>query len=480
MITYNDFFALIPLLLLVGSSVLVMLLIALKLSHRNIQITSLLLFIITFYSLFYIQKLLPHHIAPLLVIDSFSVFIMGLIIFSGLVVNIISYIYFEEKEESPKEYYVLLFLCCLGACVLATSCHFISLFLGLEILTVGLYALIAYLRGRHYNIEAGVKYLILAAFSSAFLLFGMALIYFKTGTMEFSAIANSLKPFHSLPPLFLTGLGLMLVGIGFKLAVVPFHMWTADVYQGAPAPVTAFIATVSKGAVFAVLIRFFITIDGFRYQTVMLTLISIAIASMIIGNLLALQQKNVKRILAYSSIAHLGYLLVAFIPGSVMSLQAVSFYLVAYFLTTLTAFGVITVLSNKDKDAESINNFKALFWDHPFLACIFSTALLSLAGIPLTAGFIGKFYILAAGMQTDFWMLALILVISSVFGLYYYLRIITAMFTGQENTSPEKKKLHPVFYIISSIILSVLTLLIIWIGTYPAGLMKLIEHLQIR
>jgi NADH-quinone oxidoreductase subunit N len=480
MMTSNDFFALTPLLILAGSSVLIMLLIAIKLSHRSIQISSLLLFLISFSSLFHIQKILPYRIEPLLVIDDFSVFIMGLIIFSSLVVNIISYIYFEEKEESPKEYYVLLFLCTLGACVLATSKHFASLFLGLEILTVGLYALIAYFRGRHHSIEAGIKYLILAAFSSAFLLFGMALIYFQTGTLEFSAIARSLSPHTSLPPLFLTGFGLMLVGIGFKLAVVPFHMWTADVYQGAPTPVTAFIATASKGGVFAVLMRFFITINGFKYQTVIFVFICIAIASMIIGNLLALQQKNVKRILAYSSIAHLGYLLVAFIPGGIMSVQAVSFYLVAYFVTTLSAFGVITVLSNKEKDLENINNFKALFWDHPVLACIFSAALLSLAGIPLTAGFIGKFYILAAGMNRDFWALALVLVVSSVFGLYYYLRIITTMFSGQQNTSPQKNLAHPVFYLISSIVLCTLTLLVIWFGVYPSSLMQLIEHFQIR
>ncbi len=480
MITYSDFSALMPLLILAGSSVLIMLLIAIRFSHRSIQICSLLLFMIAFYSLFHIQELLPHHIAPLLVIDDFSVFIMGLLIFSGLVINIISYLYFEEKEESPKEYYVLLFLCTLGTCVLATSKHFISLFLGLEILTVGLYALIAYLRDRHHNIEAGIKYLVLAAFSSAFLLFGMALIYFQTGTMEFSAIAYSLGLLSALPPLFLTGLGLMLVGIGFKLAVVPFHMWTADVYQGAPTPVTAFIATASKGGVLAVLIRFFIAIDVFRYQPLMIVLIGIAIASMLIGNLLALQQKNVKRILAYSSISHLGYLLVAFIPGTTMSLQAVSFYLAAYFITILAAFGVITVLSNKEKDAENINNFKALFWDHPVLACIFSASLLSLAGIPLTAGFVGKFYILAAGVQTGFWLLALTLVITSVFGLYYYLRIITTMFAGQESSSAPEKRAHPVFYLMSRIILSVLILLIIWFGVYPSGLMHFIEHLQLK
>ena len=472
----QDFFMLSPLLILAGSPVLILLLIALRLNHRSIQLTSLFLFTLAFVYLVIIQKTLPYTIAPLIIIDGFSVFIMGLIIFASIVVNILSYVYFEEKEESPKEYYVLLFVCSLGACVLAVSQHFVSLFLGLEILTIGLYALIAYLRTRHLSIEAGIKYLILAAFSSAFLLFGMALIYLQTGSMEFSAIAKSFASAQTLPPLFLTGLGMMLVGLGFKLAVVPFHTWTADVYQGAPAPVTAFIATASKGAVFAVLLRFFLVFNGFRFNILVVILIFIAIASMLIGNLLALQQKNVKRILAYSSIAHLGYLLVAFIPGSQLSIEAVSFYLLAYFITTLTAFGIITLLSDKESDAEDIDSYTALFWRHPVLACIFTAALLSLAGIPLTAGFIGKFYILAAGLQGGYWIAALVLVISSVIGLYYYLRIITTMFSGYKDISISAKKAYPVFYLLSSITLSILTLLIVWFGIYPALMMRMIEH----
>jgi NADH-quinone oxidoreductase subunit N len=308
----------------------------------------------------------------------------------------------------------------------------------------------------------------------------MALIYLETGSMQFSMIAHSLTSLQSLSPLFLTGLGMMLVGVGFKLAVVPFHMWTADVYEGAPAPVTAFIATASKGGVFAVLFRFFIMIDGFRFKVVMLILICIAIASMIIGNLLAVQQKNVKRILAYSSIAHLGYLLVAFIPGSMMSIKALSFYLMAYFITTLTAFGIVTVLSNKETDAENIESYKALFWQRPVLACIFSSALLSLAGIPLTVGFVGKFYILAAGLQSGFWITALILVVSSVIGLYYYLRIITTMFAGQKGILPEEERANPVFYMVSIIALSVLSLLIIWFGVYPSGVMGSMEYFKLK
>jgi NADH-quinone oxidoreductase subunit N len=476
----HDFFMLSPLLILAGASVLVMLIIAFRASHQLTQQVSLISFIAAFVSVFYIKKdaTAVYTIDPLLTIDSLAIFIIGLIIFSSIVVNILSYIYFEEKEENPREYYILLFLATLGACVLAVSSHFVSLFLGLEILTVSLYALISYLRGRHLPIEAGVKYLILAAFSSAFLLFGMAMIYMQTGSMSFVGIGASVATFPAMSPLFATGLGLILIGVGFKLAVVPFHMWTADVYQGAPAPVTAFIATVSKGGMFAVFLRFFTSITAFQFTSLILTLICIAIASMFIGNLLALKQNNVKRILAYSSIAHLGYLLVAFIPGSLMTPGSVSIYLLAYSITTLTAFGVVTLLSTKDSDAEDIESYRGLFWQRPLLACIFTAALLSLAGIPLTVGFFGKFYILAAALRSGYWILSIILVISSVIGLFYYLRIITTMFSGEKVFVASEPRPFPVFYLASSITLSVLMILIVLLGSYPALLMDILGSLQ--
>jgi NADH-quinone oxidoreductase subunit N len=477
--THHDFFVLSPLLILAGASVLIMLLIAVRSSHQLIQQISLLLFILAFASLIPIQKEgSTSLVAPLLIIDNLGIFFMGLIIFSSFVVNILSYIYFEEKEESPKEYYILLFLATLGACVLAVSNHFVSLFLGLEILTVSLYAMIAYLRNRHLPIEAGIKYLVLAAFSSAFLLFGMALIYMETGSMAFSGIGQSIVTYREMSPIFATGLGLMMIGVGFKLAVVPFHMWTADVYQGAPAPVTAFIATVSKGGMFAVLLRVFISLDAFKYVSLTVLLIGIAIASMIIGNILALQQKNVKRILAYSSIAHLGYLLVAFIPGTSMTPGAVNIYLLAYSITTLTAFGVVTILSNKESDAESIESYRGLFWQRPLLACIFTAALLSLAGIPLTIGFFGKFYILTTAVKSGFWISSIVLVVSSVIGLFYYLRIITTMFSGERTPVIAEKKPYPVFYLANSITLSILTVLIILLGTYPSILMSLVAFMR--
>jgi NADH-quinone oxidoreductase subunit N len=469
--TEQDLYILSPLLILGGGSVAVMLLIALNLTHRKIQVISLVMFLFAFISLYFIRTDLPHLIPPLLVMDGFATFMIGLILFASLMVNILSYIYFEEKEEGPREYYVLLLLATLGACTLAASSHFISLFLGLEILTVALYALISYLRERNHPVEAGVKYLILAAFSSAFLLFGMGLIYLESGSMDFDGITGRIGRAEGFPPLAVAGIGMMLVGIGFKLAVVPFHLWAADVYQGAPAPITAFIATASKGGVLAVLVRFFSSVEGMGSETVLTSFVFIAIASMVAGNLLALRQMNVKRILAYSSIAHLGYLLVALISGTGTGTQAITFYLVTYMLSSLVAFGVVTLLSSREEDAEEIVHYRGLFWRNPVLATFFTASLLSLAGIPLTAGFIGKFYILSAATQASLWASSVVLVLSSVLGLYYYLRIITAMFSDPLVQVTTPKKAHPLFYLFSSLALTMVTFLIIWLGISPAGFM---------
>src|SRR5437763_544303 len=230
--------ALLPFIVLASASIVIILLIAFRASHTVIQVTGFLMMCIVVYTMWYVRDTLPRAIMPLFIVDGLAALFTGLIVLSVLVVGLLSYIYFEEREENPKEYYILIFLSTLGAAILTISRHFISFFIGLETLSVSLYALIAYLRNRNNAIEAGVKYLVLAALTSAFLLFGMALIYMDTGSMEFTAIANRMNAADHSPALFYTGVGIMLVAIGFKLALVPFHLWAADVYQGASAPVT--------------------------------------------------------------------------------------------------------------------------------------------------------------------------------------------------------------------------------------------------
>jgi len=333
----TEFLSIIPLFILTSAAILILFSIAVKRNHIVIYVITTLSLAADFIFLMKFKTSTQWVIEPLFIFDGFGIFNTGLILLTSLAVTMISYAYFEQREERKEEYYILLILATLGAAALVISKHFISLFLGLEILSVSLYAMIAYLRKRERSDEAGIKYLILAAFSSAFLLFGMALVYATTGTMEFAGIAKYLSTVSHMPLIMFAGFGLMTVGIGFKLGVVPFHMWAADVYEGAPAPVTAFVATVSKGGMMALLVRFFTQINGYQYPSLILIFSIIAIASMFIGNFLALRQNNVKRILAYSSIAHIGYLLVAFLAGGNLGVEAVSFYLVAYFITTTGA-----------------------------------------------------------------------------------------------------------------------------------------------
>jgi len=256
--------------------------------------------------------------------------------------------------------------------------------------------------------------------------------------------------------------------------VVPFHLWTPDVYEGAPAPVSGFVATVSKGAVVALLLRLFLQIDFSAHRSLFLVFSLIALASMCIGNLMALCQTNVKRILAYSSIAHLGYLMVAFLASGAMALTAVAFYLIAYFITTLGGFGVITLMSNEQRDADRIEDYRGLFYRRPWLGGVFTAMLFSLAGIPLTAGFIGKFYLVLAGVGSALWLLVVVLVLTSGIGLFYYLRVILTMY---ERTSQEEEPgvTSPSIPVVGGVVVAGLTLLLVWLGVLPAPVMETIR-----
>ena len=465
---------LLPGLLIVGTSLLALGSIVIKRDHKLIyRVTVICLVGIFIYLLTYATNK-RFSVEPLFIIDGFGTFITGLIVLSTLIIVMISYTYFEQREERKEEYYILILLATLGASMLVISKHFVSLFLGLEILSVALYSMIAYLRKRERSDEAGIKYLILAAFSSAFLLFGMALVYTMTGSMDFSGIEKYMKSVDELPLIMMAGFGLMTIGVGFKLGVVPFHMWAPDVYEGAPAPVTAFIATVSKGGMVVLLVRFFTQIDAYRYEAILITFSSIAIASMFIGNFLALRQSNIKRLLAYSSIAHLGYMLVAFLAAGSLGVEAVCFYLVAYFVTSLGAFGIVAVLSDNERDAERLEDYHGLFWRRPWIATAFTSMLLSLAGIPLTAGFIGKFYIVAAGISMHQWLLVIILVINSVVGLYYYIKVIAEMF--QKPVASTSAQVTQGLYWVNSATLIILTVLLVWFGIFPQVLIDMIRE----
>ncbi len=421
-------------------------------------------------------RLAPRRVTPLIAVDAYALFYMALIFAASLVVVLLAHGYLADRDEEQEEFYLFLLLATLGAAVLGASRHFASFFLGLELLSVSLYAMIAYPRAQANPLEAGVKYLVLAAASSSFLLFGMALVYARYGTMEFAAIGAALAlPGAGGAAYRLAGFGLILTGVGFKLGVVPFHMWTPDVYEGAPAPVAAFVATVSKGAMFALLVRYVGATWAYESAPAMAVVAVVAVLSMFAGNVLALLQDNVKRILAYSSIAHMGYVLVALLAGAALAAEAVTFYLVAYFVTTLAAFGVVSVLSGPDRDADRIADYRGLFWRRPWVGGLLSAALLSLAGMPLTAGFLGKFYVLAAGVRARIWLPVVVLVVTSALGLFYYLRVIVAVYArGPADPAvppPEAPALPPA----GALALAAVAVLLIAIGVYPTPLLQLIR-----
>lgn len=410
-------------------------------------------------------------VSDLFVIDSYGLLGMRLILSATLTVVLFAFSYLKTKQEEAEEFYILLMISCLGALCMVVSNHFISFFLGLEILSVPLYALIAYFHQRSNGLEAAIKYIVLAGISAAFLLFGMALIYAQLGSMRFDIMAENWAPSGEGRMISLLGVSFMMVGVFFKLSAVPFHMWAPDVYQGAPTPITAYLATVSKGAMIILFLRFFMQLHGNIVLEWQWLLSLIAILSMFVGNWLALLQKDVKRLLAYSSIAHVGYMLVALLTGNELGGSAVIFYLVSYFCATLLAFGALMLLESGENESVTIEDMHGLFYVRPALSGCLILAFLSLVGIPLTAGFMGKYWILLAGVSQGKWALLICLIISSAIGLYAYLRVIISLF--QEQASGVQRQKSSCGFV--EVMLGVLVLTTLMLGIMPNVVTDLIH-----
>ncbi len=472
-----DLAAVLPIVVLAAAAVAVMLAAAIHRSHGLALWMTLASLVLAGASLPLAASEQPRRVATLLTVDGYSLFFTGLILAATFAVAVLSYAYFSRRPGNHEELYLMLLLAALGAVVLTGSRHFASLFLGLEILSASLYVLVAFPRGRR-NIEAAVKYLILAAVSAALLLFGMALVYADLASMDFDRIAAASAPAGTGDLLLAAGLVLLFAGLAFKLALVPLHMWTPDVYQGAPPPVAAFIATVSKAAVFALLLRFFHPLAIQSHANLYVAFATVAVASMFAGNFLALLQNDVKRLLAYSSIAQLGYLLVAFLAGGPLAVTAVSFFLVAYTATMLGAFGIVTLMSER-REAGSLENYSGLFWRRPWLAAVMAAMMFSLAGIPLTAGFIGKFYVLDAGVGSSLWLLSASLVASSAIGLYYYLRVIVVMYRRPLAAGGHSRTRPPLRPLAGGLVLALVLLIVLWLGVYPGPLIEIIQKTAI-
>ena len=470
-----DFVALSPLMIVSATAVLLMLTIAIRRNHRAAAVISLIGLAAALGSLPFASSAVPRQVTAFLILDFYSFLYMAILLTAAAFVFLFGYDYLNRRQEHREEFYLLVLLATTGAMVLAASSNFASFFLGLELLSVALYALIAYIRTERVAIEAGIKYLVLAASSSSVLLFGLALIYSESGSMElsqFTAITRSTG--HASSVLLLTGLMLTLTGIGFKLAVVPFHLWTPDVYEGAPTPVTALFSAGPKAAAFALLLRIFATVPAATHFWFWAFWI-LAALTMFAGNLGALVQTNIKRLLAYSSIAHAGYILVAFAAVTSMAkggraeaavaYAAVLFYLLSYALVKLGAFTIVSQLGGAGEKNLSLDDYAGLSQRQPVVAAMLSIYLLSLLGLPVTAGFFGKFYIFKAAVNSHLLWLAVLMAINSIIGAYYYLRVIVLMYMREP--SAESAAAAPVgFPLTVNVVLAVTA-----IGTILFGLM---------
>lgn len=478
--TLQHLIALLPLLVTSLTAIVVMLAIAARRNHAMTFILSVVGLNLALLSLIPALEVGPIVVTPLLLIDAFACYYMGLVLAASLacITLIHAYLGGNSGKGYPgnrEELYLLVLLSAAGGLVLVSAQHLAGLFIGLELLSVPTYGMIAYAFFNKRSLEAGIKYMVLSAAGSAFLLFGMALLYAESGNLGFADIGASLAQESS--QLVQIGIGMMLIGLAFKLSLVPFHLWTPDVYEGAPAPVAAFLATASKVAVFAVLLRLYQISPAMSGGWLSDLLTLIAIASILFGNLLALLQNNLKRLLGYSSIAHFGYLLVALVASKGLAVEAVGVYLATYVLTSLGAFGVITLMSTpySGRDADALYEYRGLFWRRPYLTAVLTVMMLSLAGIPLTAGFIGKFYVIAAGVEAQLWWLLGAMVLGSAIGVFYYLRVMVTLFMREPNMHRHDAPFDW-GQRAGGIMLLVVALLAFFLGVYPQPLLELVQQ----
>lgn len=382
--------------------------------------------------------------------------------------------YLETAQIRHGEYYALILFATVGMLVMAAATDLVFIFLGLETMSIAVYVLAGMWRQRLTSHEAALKYFLLGAFASGFLLYGIALMYGATGSVRLGPIAAHVAA-HGSSPLLVISIGLLLVGFGFKVAAVPFHVWTPDVYQGAPTTVTAFMAVGVKAAAFAAFARVFmhaLNAVAADWQTVVW---AVAALTMTVGNVTALVQRNIKRMLAYSSIAHAGYLLVAMVAGKELGGAALLYYLVAYGLMTVGAFAVVIAVARTDESNEDLDNYAGFGFRHPGLGMAMTVFMLSLTGIPPLMGFTGKFYVFGAAVQAGYIWLAVIGVLNSAVSAYYYIRVVVNMYMRQAEEDVEigaLPSLHTAGCYTLAVIL-VAALGTVLLGVFPSATMSL-------
>jgi NADH-quinone oxidoreductase subunit N len=407
-----------------------------------------------------------------MVIDGFALFFNWLFLAATVLVGLISYRYLEVREEHHGEYYALLMFAQSGMFFLATGADLVTLFVGLELMAISFYILVGFLRSDKRSNEAALKYLLLGGFSSGFLAYGFSLMYGLAGSTKLSVIANALAGRDPWDPIAFLAMATTAVGLFFKISAAPFHMWAPDAYEGAPTTVTAYLAVASKAASFALLIRIFLGPLASARATWEPMMIAVAVLSITVGNIAAVTQTNTKRLLAYSSVSHAGYILMGLIAGNKTGIEGVLVYLMVYAFMTIGAFLVLTALSRKDLPGEDINDLAGLMKRNPTYAVLMLVFLLSLAGIPPTAGFIGKYFIFLALLQTGHFFLAVIAALYVAISLYYYFRLVKSMFIqpAEEDAPPLTASAG------LQVALGVTGLLTVVIGMYPEPFIRLAQN----
>jgi NADH-quinone oxidoreductase subunit N len=381
--------------------------------------------------------------------------------------------YLADRDMYRGEFFVLSLFATLGMMVMISANHFLVLYLGLELLSLSLYAMVALSRDSAISTEAAMKYFVLGALASGMLLYGMSMIYGATGVLEVTEVAERIVDGEAVPTILIFGLVFLVTGIGFKLGAVPFHMWVPDVYHGAPTAVTLLIGTAPKLAAFAFIMRLLVQALGMDQLLVewQQMLVILAAASLAIGNITAIAQTNIKRMLAYSAISHMGFLLLGIASGTIEGFGAAMFYVMVYVLTGLGTFGMILLLSRKGFEAENIEDFRGLNQRHPWYAFIMLLLMFSMAGIPPTMGFWAKLFVLQAVLSTGYVWLAVFAVMASLVGAFYYLRVVKIMyFDAPTDASPINARADMRF------LMSANGLTVIAIGVAPGALLALCER----
>ncbi len=405
--------------------------------------------------------------------DAFAQFAKLILLLATAAVTVVSTQYLREHRIQLGEYFSLLLFAAVGMCLMAASADLIMTFLGIEVLSISTYVLAGF-RHSDRSAESAWKYFILGAFSTGFLLYGIAFVYGATGSTQYGEVAAAVSR-QGVTGLLLLGVALILVGFGFKAALVPFHVWAPDVYEGAPVPVTAHLAVASKAAAFVALARLLAQVLPEASPHWQAVLWVVAVATMALGNIAALSQFNIKRMLAYSSIAHAGYILVGLVAHNGVGTSAVLFYLAAYGFMTIGAFAVVQLLAREDEKYVSLNDYAGLARRYPFLAAMLSVFLVSMAGIPTTAGFMGKLYLFSAAIKEEFYWLVVLVLLASAVGVYYYLRVIVYMYMRDAEGEILPVEL-PVSARLTILAMAAGTF---WLGVFPGGVLRLVSEARI-